>query len=165
MIYGKVAPHQRLSSTSLNGGRIMTYVRNRFIVIFVVFLLPATLTGTVLADQPYVLSVQQLKEGLDKAQDPSQKGFKLIDVRTPEEHQGGFIPGTDVNIDFRELQQRYRELELTVNDHIVVYCQSGHRSNIAANMLTDLGYKHVYNVDGSMNAWQAAGYSIASPRR
>ncbi len=116
------------------------------------------------AAQPYVLNVQQLKAGLEKASDPSRKGFVLVDVRTPEEHQGGFIPGTDFNIDYREMQQRYRDLEVRTDDHIVVYCQSGHRSNIAANTLMELGYKHVYNVEGSMNAWEAAGYTVEHPR-
>jgi len=116
------------------------------------------------AAQPYVLNVQQVKAGLDKVSDPLQKGFVLVDVRTPEEHQEGFIPGTDFNIDYRELPQRYRDLEAKLEDHIVVYCQTGHRSNIAANTLMELGYKHVYNVEGSMNAWQEAGYAVEHPR-
>ena len=93
------------------------------------------------------------------------KMFILVDVRTPEEHAGGFIPGTDFNIDFREMQFRHSELHANLGEHIVVYCQSGHRSNIAAKTLTDLGYKFVYNVAGSMNAWQEAGYPIQMPRR
>ena len=47
----------------------------------------------------------------------------------------------------------------------MVYCQLGHRSNIAAETLTDLGYHHVYNVTGSMNAWLAAGFPVESGRR
>ena len=124
----------------------MIQAKNFLIVNFVLFV-ALGLSHTGLATQSYVLSVQQLNTGLKKASSPSQKGFLLVDVRTPEEHRGGFIPGTDFNIDYRELQQRYRELEATVDDHIVVYCQSGHRSNIAAEMLTDLGYKYVYNVE------------------
>ncbi|GJL63765.1 MAG: sulfurtransferase [Nitrospirales bacterium] len=119
---------------------------------------------TSFAAQPYVLNVQQVKAALDKVSDPLQKGFVLVDVRTPEEHQEGFIPGTDFNIDYRELPQRYRDLEARLEDHIVVYCQTGHRSNIAANTLMELGYKHVYNVEGSMNAWQEAGYAVEHPR-
>ena len=118
-----------------------------------------------LAREPFVLSVQQLKGGMDKASQPSQKGFILIDVRTAEEHGGGFIPGTDLNIDFREIAQRHKELGAKLDDHIVVYCQSGHRSNMAAEALTDIGYTHVYNVAGSMNAWQDAGYPIEFPKR
>jgi phage shock protein E len=116
---------------------------------------PAIITA-----EPYVLTVQQLKAGLDKAPQPKEKGFVLVDVRSPDEHTTGFIPGTDFNIDFREMPARHRELNANLDQHIVVYCQSGHRSNIAAETLMELGYKHVYNVEGSMNAWEGAGYPI-----
>lgn len=113
----------------------------------------------------YLLSVEQLRAGLTKAPSMAQKGFVLIDVRTTEEHAGGFIPGTDFNIDFREIKQRYREIGAQPDDHIVVYCQSGHRSNIAAETLADLGFKHVYNVNGSMNAWVEAGFPVETAHR
>ena len=139
-------------------------LRKSLIIAHVMLFVLVGFCAFTLAAQPYVINVQQVQAGLEKASHPSQKGFILIDVRTPEEHQEGFIPGTDFNIDYRELQQRYREIEATLEDHIVVYCQSGHRSNIAANTLAELGYKHVYNVEGSMNAWQAAGYKIEQPQ-
>ena len=114
--------------------------------------------------EPYLLTVQQLKASMDKAGQSGKKGFVLIDVRSPEEHQGGFIPGTDFNIDFRQIQNRHQELQAELNSHVVVYCQSGHRSNIAAETLMSLGYKNVYNVEGSMNAWEDARYPIEHPR-
>ena len=117
------------------------------------------------AHHSYILTVQQLRAGLAKAASPAQKGFFLIDVRSPQEHVTGVIPGTDLNIDFREIQTRHREIGAKLDDHIVVYCQSGHRSNIAAETLADLGYKHVYNLDGSVNAWLEAGYSLDRARR
>ena len=112
----------------------------------------------------YVLSVQQLRAGLVKSPSTGAKGFVLVDVRSPEEHASGMIPGTDLNIDFREMKTRHRELGVKLDDHIVVYCQSGHRSNIAAETLADLGYTHVYNVVGSMNAWMEAGFPVAPGR-
>ena len=118
----------------------------------------------VLAHHSYLLTVQQLRAGLMKAPSPKQKGFVLVDVRSAEEHLSGEIPGTDLNIDFREIKARHRELGAKPDDHIVVYCQSGHRSNIAAETLADLGYTHVYNVNGSMNAWMEAGYPVAEVR-
>jgi len=122
-------------------------------------LLAATMSA-VSAHHSYLLTVQQLQMGLTKAPSMAQKGFVLIDVRTAEEHAQGFIPGTDANIEFREIKARHRELGVKLSDHIVVYCQSGHRSNIAAEALADLGYSHVYNVNGSMNAWMEAGFPI-----
>lgn len=128
-------------------------------------LLSAISISAVSAHHSYLLSVQQLRAGLTKAPSMPQKGFILIDVRSVEEHAAGFIPGTDMNIEFRDIQARHREIGARLEDHVVVYCQSGHRSNIAAETLADLGYRHVYNVTGSMNAWLAAGFPVESGRR
>jgi rhodanese-related sulfurtransferase len=122
-------------------------------------------SGLAAAHHSYLLTVQQLKAGLAKAVSPTAKGFFLIDVRSPEEHVTGVIPGTDMNIEYTQIKGRHREIGAKLDDHIVVYCQSGHRSNIAAETLADLGYKHVYNVAGSMNAWTDAGYPVVPPDR
>lgn len=127
--------------------------------------LAMTLASAVSAYHSYILSVQQLRAGLEKAPFPANKGFFLIDVRSPQEHVTGVIPGTDMNIEYQEIKARHREIGAGPEDHIVVYCQSGKRSNIAAETLADLGYRYVYNVRGSMNAWQHAGYPVQQPRR
>jgi rhodanese-related sulfurtransferase len=132
----------------------------RIAMIWLGILLLIGMATVVSAHHSYLLSVQQLRAGLNKAPSMAQKGFVLIDVRSPEEHAAGFIPGTDLNIDFREIKTRHREIGVPLDEHIVVYCQSGHRSNIAAETLADLGYTHVYNVRGSMNAWVEAGYPV-----
>jgi phage shock protein E len=121
--------------------------------------------GMVSASHVRQLSVQEVKATLDKATSLREKGFLLVDVRTEEENAMGAIPGTDLNIEYREIGRRHRELGVGLDDHIVVYCQSGKRSNIAADTLTDLGYKNVYNIRGSVNAWLEAGYPLAGGRR
>ena len=123
------------------------------------------MTGNTSASHVRQLSAQEVKDALDRAPSLREKGFFLIDVRTVQEHDSGAIPGTDLNIEYREIGQRHREIGAGPDDHIVVYCQSGKRSNIAADTLTELGYKNVYNIRGSMNAWQQAGYPIAGGRR
>jgi rhodanese-related sulfurtransferase len=128
-------------------------------------LLAFVLTGTGSTSQVRQLSVQEVKTALDNAPSLREKGFVLVDVRTVEEHDRGAIPGTDLNIDYRQIAQRHRELGAGLNDHIVVYCQSGKRSNIAADTLSELGYTNVYNIRGSMNAWLQAGYAVAGGRR
>lgn len=127
-------------------------------------LLLLTLSAPLRAAESYVISVNQLKAGLEKAVTPKAKGFLLVDVRSPREHAGGVIPGTDLNIEFSQIKARHRDLDAKLDDHIVVYCQSGHRSNIAAETLAELGYTHVYNVEGSMNAWMEAGFPVAPAR-
>ena len=137
--------------------------RTAFFISALLLLLVAA--SAVSAHHSYLLTVQQLRAGLTKAPSMTQKGFVLIDVRSADEHATGYIPGTDLNIDFREIKTRHREIGAQLDEHIVVYCQSGHRSNIAAETLADLGYRHVYNVSGSMNAWQEAGLPIETARR
>jgi phage shock protein E len=123
------------------------------------------LTGPASASHVRQLSVQEVKSALDKAPSLREKGFFLVDVRSVEEHDTGAIPGTDANIEFREMAKRHKEIGAGLDDHIVVYCQSGKRSNIAADTLTELGYKNVYNIRGSVNAWMQAGYPLAGGRR
>ena len=128
-------------------------------------LLAFVLTGTGSTSQVRQLTVQEVKTAMDKAPSLREKGFVLVDVRTVEEHDRGAIPGTDLNIDYREIGQRHRELGVGPEDHIVVYCQSGKRSNVAADKLSELGYTNVYNIRGSMNAWLQAGYPVAGGKR
>ena len=141
--------------------------KKTFFAIFFMWSVFVLLNGSITsaANETYLLTVHELNGGLNKAPNLAQKGFTLIDVRTMDEHSMGFIPGTDLNIDFREIDARHQEIGAQHDDHIVVYCQSGHRGNIAAETLADLGYKHVYNVAGSMNAWAEAGYPVQNVGR
>jgi len=123
------------------------------------------MAGPASASHTRQLSVQEVKSTLDKAPSLREKGFFLVDVRSVEEHDTGAIPGTDANIEFREMAKRHKEIGAGLDDHIVVYCQSGKRSNIAADTLTELGYRNVYNIRGSVNAWMQAGFPLAGGRR
>ena len=92
----------------------------------------ALIGSSVSAHHSYLLTVQQLRDGLAKATTPSHKGFFLIDVRSPHEHATGVIPGTDLNIDFREIKVRHREIGVKPDDHIVVSVAADDPAGIAA---------------------------------
>ncbi len=79
----------------------------------------------------------------------------LIDVRTNEEYTQGTIPGAmSLNIhsdDFKrviEVLPRERE--------IIVFCQSGERSQEAFEMLKSLGFKNVSQLVGGYEVWREA---------
>src|SRR5439155_2809080 len=74
------------------------------------------------------LSVKEVKAALDKAPSLHEKGFFLVDVRCVEEHNTVAIPGTDVNIEFREIARRPKKIGAALVDHIAVYCQPGQRT-------------------------------------
>jgi len=43
--------------------------------------------------------------------------------------------------------------ELTRASHLVLYCRSGQRSADATRLLLELGFSHVRNLRGGINAW------------
>jgi len=43
---------------------------------------------------------------------------------------------------------------------VVVYCDAGNKSTIAASILKQNGYEDITTVLGSMKAWKAAGYPV-----
>lgn len=80
----------------------------------------------------------------------------LVDVRTPEEFSGGYIPGA-ININLQELQQKLSRIP--TDKPVVVYCRSGNRSAFAANILKQAGYTEVYDLGGIID-WARQGLPI-----
>lgn len=72
----------------------------------------------------------------------------VIDVRTPHEFADGHIPGA-INIPLYQLDKRIGTLPgIGKSSRILVYCRSGRRSELAAEMLQKHGYRHVSNAGG-----------------
>lgn len=80
----------------------------------------------------------------------SRQPLLVLDVRTEGEWQAGHIEGS-VNIPLTQL--RARASELPQNQQIVVHCQSGYRSSIAASLLAQKGMADVIDLVGGYEAW------------
>jgi rhodanese-related sulfurtransferase len=83
----------------------------------------------------------------------------LLDVRRPDEFAAGRIEGA-VNVPVHEIAEDLHLLPEDPETFIVVYCRSGVRSMFATAALLMLGYKTVYNMQGGIIAWEAAGFSV-----
>lgn len=82
--------------------------------------------------------------------------FVLLDVRTPLEFQDSHIHGA-INIPVADLRERHAELNK--EDAIILTCSSGNRSSLGASILSQHGFKNLYNAAGGMTGYSAAGYS------
>jgi rhodanese-related sulfurtransferase len=80
-------------------------------------------------------------------------GAQLIDVRTPREFSNGFIEGAK-NIDYNNdtFEKQMKKLDKT--KPVLVYCAAGGRSENAAELLQEWGFKEVYDLEGGYNGWK-----------
>lgn len=84
------------------------------------------------------------------------KDFTLVNVHVP---YAGEIDPTDAFIPFDVIASRLADLPAT-DQSIVLYCQTGRMSAIAAETLVKAGYTDVWDLAGGMEAWTAAGLPL-----
>jgi hydroxyacylglutathione hydrolase len=96
-------------------------------------------------------TVDQVAAG-DLANLQASNGLVLIDVRNDNEWNEGHIPNA-IHIPLGQLAQRIGEIP--ADETVVVQCQGGGRSSIAASLLQKMGRKNVANLAGGYKAWKA----------
>jgi len=95
------------------------------------------------------------------------KGYPVIDIRTPEEwKQTGIIKGAHKMMFFSpegqpDLASWFFDLGHLVKDKkepILIYCAHANRTKSLGEGLTQMGFKHVYELKGGIeNGWIKAG--------
>jgi hydroxyacylglutathione hydrolase len=87
----------------------------------------------------------------------SGDGATVIDVRGATEYATGHIPGSR-NIPLGYLARRIDEVP--VYGGVIVHCQGGTRSPIAASLLAAHGRRNVRDFTGGIDAWRGAQYTL-----
>ncbi len=90
-------------------------------------------------------------------------GALLLDVREPDEHDQGAVPGS-MHIARGNLEASIEARVPDKSTPIVVMCAGGVRSAFAAKTLGELGYTDVVSMDGGFNAWKDDGRNWAVPQ-
>ena len=85
----------------------------------------------------------------------------VLDVRDAAEWEAGRIESA-CHMDFKRLSTEFDRLDFTPDDRIAVVCSSGIRSSTASSILRRNGLRHLYNVDGGMQAWCEAGLPVTT---
>jgi len=120
-------------------------MKNIFLVIMLV------LTGLLTACSHRGTNVWQTITATDARSMMGQNdNFILLDVRTEAEFQNFRIEGA-VLIPYNEIANRALEELSDKGAIILVYCQSGRRSALAAASLVALGFSSVYDFGGIIN--------------
>ena len=105
---------------------------------------PLEFVSEVLAPEDFKLKSESTPEAI------------LLDVRTQEEMTEGYIEGA-VNIDFRQPDFESEIAKLDKEATYLVYCAGGIRSGKAVQLMRDLQFKKVYDLEGGFTGWQAQG--------
>jgi rhodanese-related sulfurtransferase len=101
----------------------------------------------------------------------TQDGAVLIDVRADSQiARDGTIPGALV-IARNVLEWRlapdsdHRHPRAPgVDEHVIVLCNEGYASSLAAAGLQELGFARATDLDGGFQAWRQAGLPVTPPR-
>ncbi|MFT7581141.1 MAG: molybdopterin/thiamine biosynthesis adenylyltransferase/rhodanese-related sulfurtransferase [Myxococcota bacterium] len=105
------------------------------------------------------ISVHELKQLRERS--PEQT---LVDVREPNETENGVVKGAHA-VARGFLEMRIEGIQRDRSKPLILMCQGGTRSAMAALSVQALGYTDVVSVAGGMGAWSDAGYPIDQPKR
>ena len=112
---------------------------------FMLFLLlPVLMLSACTAEEAGYLNItaDEAKRIMD-----TQEGYIILDVRTQQEYEQLRIPGA-ILIPDDEIRERALT-ELPDKDQLIlVYCRSGRRSKLAAEILVELGYTNIREFGG-----------------
>lgn len=106
------------------------------------------------------LDAVRMVEPRTLAQQLDTNGPRVIDVRGRTEWNDGHLPQAS-HVYLGDLMERVADAPR--DDPIVVHCQSGTRSSIAASLLMARGFTAVANLSGGFDAWRKTGLPVVKP--
>lgn len=85
------------------------------------------------------------------------ENIKLIDVRTRAEFSSASIENS-INIPMQEIMGQVQELRS--DGPVYISCNSGSRSFMVCQALSQQGFNNLVNVEGGIQAWMRQGYPV-----
>ena len=117
-----------------------------FLLLGVMLLTACGQTAETVQEAVFVsITAEEAKKIMD-----TEEGYIILDVRTQEEYDEGHVPGA-ILIPNTEIENRAEEELPDKAQLILVYCRSGRRSKLAAQILADLGYTNVKEFGGILD--------------
>lgn len=88
------------------------------------------------------ITAEEAKNIMDSGED-----VVILDAREQDEYDSGHIPGA-ILIPYTEIENKAEDILPDKDKQILVYCRSGRRSKIAAEILSSLGYTNIKEFGG-----------------
>ena len=108
------------------------------------------------------VTVENLNTAAFESRMKSTPAKIVLDVRTDEEFKSGHLQGAiNMNVNDPDFAERIKQLDTT--QPVFVYCLAGGRSAKAADILKDMGFPAVYNMEGGMSRWTSENRMVESP--
>lgn len=99
------------------------------------------------------LSIEQYQEQFEKG----SVEYSLVDVREIKEYLAMRVPNV-MNIPLSEFQLRFNEIP--TDKPLILICQTGVRSLMAAQFMNENGYKEIYNFTEGTLGWMRRGLPV-----
>src|SRR4030081_1769799 len=85
-------------------------------------------------------------------------------MRETHEFEAGHLPGAK-HVPRGYLESRIEGAGPDHDAHVILYCQAGQRSALAAHTLKELlGYRNVESMTGGITLWKDRGYEVEVPK-
>ena len=92
-------------------------------------------------------------EELQRRVASGELGLVLLDVREKDAYEAGHIPGA-LHLPRGQLELRVNNVLADPTSRILVVCEFGKISTLAAATLRELGFAQAVALDGGMKAWR-----------
>jgi phage shock protein E len=132
-------------------------MQTRLVTLLAIVLLGAAgvVPRSVAADPPQAASAEHVSQAdLLARLERKDPDLVVLDVRTPAEFAAGHVPGAR-NISHDLLASRLAELAPLRDKQVVLYCRSGRRTLLAADVLHAAGFTRLAHLEGDYLAWEA----------
>jgi len=108
------------------------------------------------------ITVEELHEAIENSRE-----HVLVDIREPDEHKIWRISGSILSprgileacVDLNN-PNRNKALADARGEKVVLYCATGGRSALAADVLQKMGFTDVESLAGGITHWRDSGYHI-----
>ena len=126
-------------------------------------ILGALIIGAMVLAIPHSGAAQDIRSvsPADFSADLQQPSIHLIDLRTAQEYASGHLADAS-NIDFYGADFRSQLAALDKNATYAIYCHTGNRSGQTVDIMRQMGFTHVINLQGGIAAWELAQLPITT---